>query len=284
MVAAARARGELSLYDAAEAPLDRARERLLAHGLRAHLHVRDAWAEPDRPVDGLFTGFWLSHVARAAADFLALARRWLVPGGRSRSSTRCPIRRRAPPIDPPRRTTLRPPPRRRPRVHDRQGLLRPGWSGAALEAGFEDVEVTTGRFFLLGSRAGAVTAPGPPTARRAERPRYTPADVPLANRTIATVGSGVMAEAMIAGLLRAARRARAQVVASHPRPERREELEREYGIRTVAANVEAIATAPTSSCSRSSPRCSTGSAARSGRTCGAASSCCRSSPARRRPR
>ena len=39
-------KGELSLYDAAEAPLERARERLLAHRLRAHIHVRDAWAEP----------------------------------------------------------------------------------------------------------------------------------------------------------------------------------------------------------------------------------------------
>ena len=33
----------------ASAPLDRARERLVAHGLRAHLHVRDAWAEPGPP-------------------------------------------------------------------------------------------------------------------------------------------------------------------------------------------------------------------------------------------
>ena len=41
-------KGELSIYDAAEAPLDRARERLVAHRLRAHLHVRNAWAEPDR--------------------------------------------------------------------------------------------------------------------------------------------------------------------------------------------------------------------------------------------
>ena len=55
-----------------EAPLDRARERLVAHGLRAHLHVRDAWAEPDRAVDALFCGFWLSHVPRARlAEFLA---------------------------------------------------------------------------------------------------------------------------------------------------------------------------------------------------------------------
>ena len=76
-------RGELSLYDASPAALDRARERLVAHGLRAHLHVRDAWAAPDRVVDGLFMGFWLSHVPRERlADFLALGRRWLKAGGR----------------------------------------------------------------------------------------------------------------------------------------------------------------------------------------------------------
>ncbi len=75
-------KGELSLYDAAPAPLDRARERLVAHRLRAHLHVRDAWAEPDRAVDAVFTGFWLSHVPRARiGDFLAIVRRWLKPGG-----------------------------------------------------------------------------------------------------------------------------------------------------------------------------------------------------------
>jgi hypothetical protein len=75
-------KGELSMYDGASAPLDRARERLLAHRLRAHLHVRDAWAEPDRAVDALFTGFWLSHVPRDRLDeFLGIARRWLKPGG-----------------------------------------------------------------------------------------------------------------------------------------------------------------------------------------------------------
>jgi SAM-dependent methyltransferase len=75
-------KGVLSIYDANEGPLDKARERLLAHGLRAHIHVRDAWAEPDRPVDALFCGFWLSHVPRRRlAEFLALARRWLKPGG-----------------------------------------------------------------------------------------------------------------------------------------------------------------------------------------------------------
>ncbi len=75
-------RGELSLYDAASAPLERARDRLVAHGLRAHLHVRDAWAEPDRQVDVVFAGFWLSHVPRARLDaFLGVVRRWLKPGG-----------------------------------------------------------------------------------------------------------------------------------------------------------------------------------------------------------
>ncbi len=57
-------KGDLSIYDAADGPLDRARDRLLAHGLRAHIHVRDAWLEPDRPVDAVFAGFWLSHVPR----------------------------------------------------------------------------------------------------------------------------------------------------------------------------------------------------------------------------
>jgi demethylmenaquinone methyltransferase/2-methoxy-6-polyprenyl-1,4-benzoquinol methylase len=75
-------KGELWLYDAAEAPLDRARERLVAHGLRAHIHLRDAWAEPDRAVDALVLGFWLSHVERDRTEaFLALAKRWLKPGG-----------------------------------------------------------------------------------------------------------------------------------------------------------------------------------------------------------
>ena len=75
-------KGELSIYDAAAAPLERARERLVAHRLRAHLHVRNAWEEPDRQVDAVFFGFWLSHVARDRTDaFLALARRWLKPDG-----------------------------------------------------------------------------------------------------------------------------------------------------------------------------------------------------------
>ncbi len=63
---------------------------------------------------------------------------------------------------------------------------------------------------------------------------------PLVNRTIATVGSGVMAEAMIAGLLRGQQVEPSQIVASHPRPDRRSQLERDYGIRVCASNLEAI--------------------------------------------
>lgn len=63
---------------------------------------------------------------------------------------------------------------------------------------------------------------------------------PLTNRTIATIGSGVMAEAMIAGLLRGELVEPGQVVASHPRADRRDELVRAYGIRTTASNVEAV--------------------------------------------
>ncbi len=63
---------------------------------------------------------------------------------------------------------------------------------------------------------------------------------PLSNATIATVGSGVMAEAMIAGLLRDGLVTPDRVIASHPRAERREILERAYDIRTVASNADAV--------------------------------------------
>lgn len=63
---------------------------------------------------------------------------------------------------------------------------------------------------------------------------------PLASSTIATVGSGVMAEAMVAGLLRGNLVSPDQVVASHPRAERRAALETTHGIRVVASNTEAV--------------------------------------------
>ena len=65
----------------------------------------------------------------------------------------------------------------------------------------------------------------------------------LRESTIATVGSGVMAEAMIAGLLRGEQVGPEQIVASHPREERRDDLRRRYGIQAVASNVDAVATA-----------------------------------------
>jgi pyrroline-5-carboxylate reductase len=49
-----------------------------------------------------------------------------------------------------------------------------------------------------------------------------------------------MAEAMIAGLLRGSLVEPGQVVASHPRGERREQLASTYGIRVVGANVDAV--------------------------------------------
>jgi pyrroline-5-carboxylate reductase len=62
----------------------------------------------------------------------------------------------------------------------------------------------------------------------------------LAGARIATVGSGVMAEAIIAGLLRGELVEPANVVASHPRADRREALERAHGIRTVDSNAAAV--------------------------------------------
>jgi pyrroline-5-carboxylate reductase len=61
----------------------------------------------------------------------------------------------------------------------------------------------------------------------------------LSNRTVATIGSGVMAESIIAGLLRGNLVGPAQIVGSEPRPERREELTGRYGVRMVASNLEA---------------------------------------------
>ena len=62
----------------------------------------------------------------------------------------------------------------------------------------------------------------------------------LAQRTIATIGSGVMAEAIIAGLLRGQLVEPDRIVASHPRADRREALEARHGIRTVDANATAV--------------------------------------------
>jgi len=75
---------------------------------------------------------------------------------------------------------------------------------------------------------------------RAGRRLYSGPMSPLTARTIATVGSGVMAEAMIAGILRGGLVEPDRIVASHQRHERRDHLAAEYGIRVVASNVEAV--------------------------------------------
>jgi SAM-dependent methyltransferase len=157
-------KGELWMYDAAEAPLARARERLVAHRLRAHLHVRDAWAEPDgaagegtagdgSPADALFAGFWLSHVERARTGaFLELARRWLAPGGRIALIDSLP--------DPRSGAVDHEPPARdrsvRRLADGRTFTIIKVYRSAdeiasgLTDAGFRDVDVrTTGRFFVL---------------------------------------------------------------------------------------------------------------------------------------
>lgn len=148
-------KGELWLYDAAEAPLERARDRLLAHRLRAHIHVRDAWAEPDRQVDALVTNFWLSHIPRdRTAAFLELARRWLKPGGTFAFIDSRPdpqsgaVDHPAPDGDEAVRRLADGREFRIVKVFRTPDELE----GALLAAGFRDVAVTTtGRFFVLGS-------------------------------------------------------------------------------------------------------------------------------------
>jgi pyrroline-5-carboxylate reductase len=66
------------------------------------------------------------------------------------------------------------------------------------------------------------------------------AAMPPTKSTIATVGSGVMAEAMIAGLLRGRQVAPNRIIATHPRADRRSELISTYGISTVEDNASAV--------------------------------------------
>jgi pyrroline-5-carboxylate reductase len=62
---------------------------------------------------------------------------------------------------------------------------------------------------------------------------------PLDEVRLSFIGSGVMAEAVIAGLLRHQLVRPAQIVGSHPREARRAELKEKYGIEVVAGNLEA---------------------------------------------
>ncbi|HEX6648369.1 MAG TPA: pyrroline-5-carboxylate reductase [Pyrinomonadaceae bacterium] len=71
---------------------------------------------------------------------------------------------------------------------------------------------------------------------------------PLSNCRLAFIGCGVMAEAIIAGLLRKKLVGPDQIVGSHPRQARREEMHVKYGIEMFEQNKEAaLATAPSTS-------------------------------------
>lgn len=63
----------------------------------------------------------------------------------------------------------------------------------------------------------------------------------LNNTKLAFIGCGVMAESIVAGLLRKQLVAPAQIVASHPRENRRAELKDRYGIEAFENNSEAVA-------------------------------------------
>jgi pyrroline-5-carboxylate reductase len=63
---------------------------------------------------------------------------------------------------------------------------------------------------------------------------------PLRGAQLSFIGAGVMAEAIIAGLLKDSLVSPGQIIGSHPRSNRRAELEAKYGIRTVESNREAV--------------------------------------------
>ena len=131
-------KGELHVSDPDGAALDRARDRLVAHHLLAHLHVADPWVVPPRPgepgADGLLAAFMLGRVRGAGLDTaVSSLHQRLRPGGRLASIELHPDPAGGPP--------------------DGIGWTwhDPGLVDAALRrAGFRGLERTTsGRFFLL---------------------------------------------------------------------------------------------------------------------------------------
>ena len=63
---------------------------------------------------------------------------------------------------------------------------------------------------------------------------------------IAFIGAGVMAESIVAGILKLNLVKPEQIAASHPRANRRDELSSKYGIRVFAENTEAVRAAQNS--------------------------------------
>lgn len=136
-------RGELHASDADGTALDRARERLVAHRLLAHIHVADPWAAPapDQPLaDALVATFLLGRVRGAGLESAAASlRARLRPGGTLAlvELARDPAGGPPPGVD--------------------WAWHEPVVVEAALaRAGFADVElVPTGRFFVMGSGTAA---------------------------------------------------------------------------------------------------------------------------------
>ena len=62
----------------------------------------------------------------------------------------------------------------------------------------------------------------------------------LEKTKLAFIGCGVMAESIIAGLLRKNLVGARQIAGSHPRPNRRRELNEKYGIQVFEKNAEAV--------------------------------------------
>ena len=131
------ARAELHASDADAGALDRARERLVAHRLLAHLHVADPWDVPGgEPVDQVVAAFLMGRVRGAGLDpAIASLRARLRFGGTLAI------------------VELRPDPAGGPPDGIAWTWHEPAILEAALaRAGFEEPRLTvTGRFFLLGA-------------------------------------------------------------------------------------------------------------------------------------
>lgn len=134
-------RGELTVLDATGATLDRARERLVAHRLRAHLHEADPWSpargEGDPPADAVVVASRLGGLGPdVLVGRLAAIRTRLRPGGLLASIDPLPEARSSGSDGSP---------------APAQPALPETVESALRAAGFGSVEVTTtGRFFVLG--------------------------------------------------------------------------------------------------------------------------------------
>ena len=134
-------KGELHASDPDAGSLDRARDRLVAHHLLAHLHVADPWVTPEGPpADAVVAGFLLGRVRGAGLGIACGSLR-----ARMRAQGRLAI------ID------LRPDPAGGPPPGIDWTWHEPAVLEATLaRAGFADIELTTtGRFFVLISAAAA---------------------------------------------------------------------------------------------------------------------------------